>query len=315
VKESTQKQVYRTPRNAHSWHIAKALGAACLGVTLCGCASLDWATAQKHNTVREYESFLVRYPDSSYTTAAQQRILQLDWQAARQADTTLAYSTFLSKHQNTEYSAQAKNSLVRLAYDAARREGSETAWMAFLREVPNSQHTSEANSRLRQIRFAEAKRLKTVQSYERFLATYPKGDDSAELSNALPGLRTWQKNKILGDLVIRMAPETSMSMSVSALGGVKVGPPKTETPDTRDADLAALKKHLDDGADPNQVRISGYEKAETKEIPGFPGLASTSFGSDGEPVPANEGGISLLSYCKSKGLDAAYELLKAHGAK
>lgn len=84
-----------------------------IAVALTGCGEMqDWRSTQRADTLEAYETFLDRYPDSSYAPVAQRRATDLleqrDWQIASQADTAEAYRRFLDTHPKGRWAREAR---------------------------------------------------------------------------------------------------------------------------------------------------------------------------------------------------------------
>lgn len=84
-----------------------------IAVALTGCGELqDWRSTQRADTLEAYETFLDRYPDSSYAPVAQRRATDLleqrDWRIASEADTAEAYRRFLDTHPKGRWAREAR---------------------------------------------------------------------------------------------------------------------------------------------------------------------------------------------------------------
>ena len=76
---------------------------------LAGCATVDtrWQQARSSDTVRAYERFLKRHPDSEHAVTAREKIESLGWQRAKKSNTAYAYEAFLRKHPTGQFSPKA----------------------------------------------------------------------------------------------------------------------------------------------------------------------------------------------------------------
>ena len=73
---------------------------------LCGCShgESDWRNAESQNTVGGYSSFLARYPKTSHSAEAQER---LDWLTAKKTDSLHAYAQFNGQHPSSAFRQEA----------------------------------------------------------------------------------------------------------------------------------------------------------------------------------------------------------------
>lgn len=284
---------------------------------LCGCATSqrDWETASRRNTIAEYQTYIRAHADAQYADIARQRIQRLKFEQAQNAHTESVLEAFIREYPSGALSEQARELLEAMALSAADRVNSVPAYEKFLSRFPDGRSASKVEQKVRALSYEAAVKGRTVALYEQFLTRYPQGDDSAELQKRLSDIRRWEEVKVLGDIIVRMAPKSQMSMSMDLVGGPRVGPIETFKSPTYKQDLDELRARLDAGANPNMVRIADFELPGTKPVPGNPNLVLQSLGNSGKPVPAAEGGMSLLEYCKINKLDEAYKVLLAHGAK
>ena len=124
--------------------------------------------------------------------------------------------------------------------------------------------------------------------------------------------RASANNRTLAALIVAMGPPTVISLNSTGRPiNSAWDPAGSEGPD-----LDQLKSLLEQGADPNALRISGYYPRmgwdRTSEG------ANSSFavaGSKGKLVGPGEEGDSLLDFCRKYKLTRAATLLQEHGAK
>ena len=292
-----------------------ALGASIIS----GCASVqgDWEEVSQKNTVFEYERFLATHPRSEFSTQARDRIEGIKFNEAkersqRQRD-PYPMTFFLRQYPNGRFSAEARELEAKPAYENARRKNTPAAYAEFLKEYPTNSLVPEAQASLRALKFKAVQERKSLKAYEDFIALYPSGPDSSQLVSQLPEMRKWEPSRLLAEALISMSPKGVMPVSSSGpAGAVRLQRSSTET-----RDLEQLQSLLRAGADPNLVRIRGYEApGKERQIP-LTTFVSVSLGEPGFPVHASEGGggMSLLEYCVANNLPAAQALLRTFGAK
>ena len=120
---------------------------------LVGCAitKKDWQRAQRLNTIRAYQEFIKKHPQSRFTFAAQCRMEYLEWQKTKQLDTIEAYLKFISKYPNSEFIHKAEARIEELDWEKAKQINTIKAYRLFLRMHPYSKFTSEAINRIAKI--------------------------------------------------------------------------------------------------------------------------------------------------------------------
>ncbi len=106
--------------------------------------------------------------------------------------------------------------------------------------------------------------------------------------------------KRLGEIATQMAPATEISFSGDLISGT-MHPVSSGISKPSAKELNEFKELLNFGANPNLIRIKGYK----------PQTAAMFSGDPGTVVPAEEGGLTLLEYCRTIKLDEAVKLLAA----
>jgi hypothetical protein len=91
--------------------VAVILFLACIG-----CATLgnEWKKTAAIDTVEAYQGFIARYPGSSYSREARERIASRQWEIARTTDDIPSYEAFLMKHQKSKQAPAARERLKKL---------------------------------------------------------------------------------------------------------------------------------------------------------------------------------------------------------
>ena len=93
-------------------------------LTMCSSPESDWQKAEENNTIEAYQSFLNKYPESSYASEVQEKIGKLifesDWQKAEGNNTIEAYQSFLNKYPESSYASEVQEKIGRLIFDEAQ---------------------------------------------------------------------------------------------------------------------------------------------------------------------------------------------------
>ena len=311
-----------------------------------GLEQLVFLNAKQQNTEKAYEDYLKKYPDGKNSEFAKQSLEQLEFSNVKQQNTVKAYEDFLLKHGQSTFATEASTKLRSLRFDVlnshptiagceeflhfyssgsdvdtanklldqlsfkeSEKLNSEKSYESYLSKFPNGQSTSIAISNLQEIRFINARKIKTVEAYENFLKLYPEGTSAEQLRKELNGLRKFEESRKLGEVALRMAPKGAISFSASPFGGsMQATGTQTNFPSTLQEDMETFRKMINDGVDPNLIRIKGFEPAGSKDIGN--GLAIFSSGNPGNVVSADEGGMSLLEYFTAIKLEDARKILQ-----
>jgi hypothetical protein len=252
------------------------------------------------------------------------------WSEVRQQDTITGYQEYITQYPNAAQSVDARKRVEQLKFDQAKAIGTSIAVESYLSEYPSSANAAEARKLDGALSFKEAHGADTADAYSRFIARFPNDPLAANARILLAQTKAFAASKHLGELAIRMAPKYS-TCSLLQIGNFQAaqansGPPaleKTECPDLPQC-IGEFRQLLDGGADPNAVRILGFEpggKSPTGSVTartvvrnGQPYILLPS-GKPGQVVPPSRGGMTLLEYCMANGLTGACDLLKAHAGR
>jgi len=270
---------------------------------------LEYLSAKQQNTVKAYEDYLRKCPDGKNSELAKQSIEQVEFLNAKQLNTIKAYEDFLKMHPDGKNSELANNGIDQLTFKEAEILNSEKAYESYLSKFPNGQSTSIANLKLQEIRFINARETKTVRAYEDFLKLYPDGAKAEQLKKEMNGIRTVEESRKLGEVALRMAPTGALSFFADPLGETMQSTGAViNFPSTLNEDIETFRKMINDGVDPNLIRIKGFEPAGSEDMGN--GYAMFSFGTPGTIVTAEEGGMTLLEFFTSIKLEDACKILQ-----
>ncbi len=214
---------------------------------------------------------------------------QSSWRKAEESNTITAYSAFLEKYPQSEFSDKAKRQIKNLDWQRAKRLDNINSFQTFINKYPGSEYTDESITRM-----AELKAKQVI---------------------VLKELKVKQANKSLAKLILEMAPPTKIEYQDDRIVS-RVWKPESK----QNLLLPKLKKLLQDGADPNALRIKGYRPASTNNFSFeendsyFNGTMAVA-GSSGAIVGRYEDGKSLLSFCREWRLLRSAEILEKHGAR
>ena len=112
-------------------------------------------------------------------------------------------------------------------------------------------------------------------------------------------------------LMYAVRETTSVGMEVKGL--LPTGRFLGISKDKKAAYVETIKVLLQSGANPNLMRIKGYQRPSSKSIKG--GMVAHSIGNKGEIVDAINGGITALDLASNVGHNDIVDLLRKYGAK
>jgi hypothetical protein len=76
----------------------------------------------------------------------------VDWEEARNINTLKSYQVFLQKHPNSEYSEQAQSRLETLIYENAKESGTITGYASYLVKCPRCSNAGTARKKIKELR-------------------------------------------------------------------------------------------------------------------------------------------------------------------
>jgi len=227
------------------------------------------------------------------------------WQAAQKQDTVAAYEAFLRKCPETPYASTARERLANLRLEEAQKAGTVQALEVYLREYPDRSQAAPLREQVKQLKFEQAKRSGSITEMELFIAQYPGDPLSQQLEQERSRLRGAAATRQLGELLIAWA---------SAVGEVHIHlRPVTNAPEVNRQNGAQLRRLLAAGADADAIRIAEFSPVLRLNSRSDSGMTSQFqiAGNPGHVVSAEQGGTTLLEYCRVNKLDEACAILQA----
>ncbi|WP_165779246.1 WG repeat-containing protein [Brumimicrobium salinarum] len=120
------------------------------------------------NSVKGYQSFIVKYPWSSKIEQAELKRDSLAFLNAKTENTSFALSSFLEKYPDNKWVSQAQSLLYRAQYDETVMKGETETYVKFIDKYPNNPLVKEAQLQIYQIESKD----NTIQSYYSFINNY-----------------------------------------------------------------------------------------------------------------------------------------------
>lgn len=157
-------------------------------LALIACAGAAYKKSVAEDTLEGYGKFLRKYPDSEYSAAARNRIIEITFEKARKENTRNAYKEFLGKYPNNKFVSEAKKHIMTLDFEKTKAEDTLAAYKNFLAHYPKGELAEKAKTQVRFLLFEKARSENSLDGYETFLATYPKNKLSKEMKEELSSL-------------------------------------------------------------------------------------------------------------------------------
>lgn len=152
-----------------------------MALVLVGCATTkgNWEKAQRLNTIKAYQEFLQKHPQSEFTAEAKHQIQNIDWQKATRLDTLESYQEFKNKYPHSKFIHEAEARIDKLAWQKAQGLNTIESYKEFLKKHPQSEFGRAARDRIEQLErieqlaWEEAKGTDTVLRYKKFIEEHP----------------------------------------------------------------------------------------------------------------------------------------------
>ena len=141
--------------------------------------------ACKANTIEAYIEFLIKYPDSEFSTDIKDRLIVLEYDKAIETNTVEGLSSFLRKYPDSKFIEEAKEKLMVLEYDKAIETNTVEGLSSFLRKYPDSKFGGEAKEKLMVLEYDKAIETNTVEGLSSFLRKYPDSKFGGEAKEKL----------------------------------------------------------------------------------------------------------------------------------
>lgn len=132
----------------------------------------NWKPA-KRDTVRGWESWIAKNPDSEWVAEARKRLDLARFDAAKEGGEA-GLKAYLRDDPGPQ-KRNARAALEKLRYDAAEAEGTRQAWAVFLNEYPHGFYSTEAEDSLDELSWEKFSAQDTDKAYARYLTQHRDG--------------------------------------------------------------------------------------------------------------------------------------------
>ncbi len=122
-------------------------------VTLASCSfeKRDWEKAESENTIQAYETFLEKYPKSTFADTARLKIEELEFNEAESKNTIEAYEAFLKKYPAGEHASKARILTEVLYFKKAESENTLKTFEDFLQRFPDGSLIDNAYRKMQEL--------------------------------------------------------------------------------------------------------------------------------------------------------------------
>lgn len=159
-----------------------------------GCATLstDWNNAQKANSVKSYQAFINKYPNSQQASDAKKEIENLGWQKVAELNHEDGYKWYLSEYPRGKYVAAAREGLQTIMWKNVQQEDSEAAYKNYLSKYPKGKYVAAARVGLQTIMWKNSQQENSETAYEKYLDEFPQGEFAVVAKERLETI-AWNK--------------------------------------------------------------------------------------------------------------------------
>lgn len=180
-----------------------------------------------------------------------------------------------------------------VAFSTAQKKGTMAAYEAFLKEYPEGKFAAVARQRMKNMPLLQACLDRDHSKVEQMLGAGKNLTDSDMAAMAL---------------FVILQRQTQQQIKISEF---KFQGASGISPEERRVSIEAFILLLKAGANPDTMRIKGYEKPGRRDLGG--GFVLESTGNPGKIVPAAEGGLSALEFTKMNALTEFRQALLSRG--
>jgi outer membrane protein assembly factor BamD (BamD/ComL family) len=161
-------------------------------IQACATLSTEWDTAQKTNSVKSYQAFLNKYPNSQQASDAKKEIENLGWQKVTELNHEDGYKWYLSEYPRGKYVAAAREGLQTIMWKNAQQEDSEAEYKKYLSKYPEGKYVTAARESLQTIMWKNAQQENSEAAYEKYLDEFPQGEFAVIAKERLEAI-VWNK--------------------------------------------------------------------------------------------------------------------------
>jgi hypothetical protein len=127
---------------------------------------------QKEDSIKEYESFLKKYPKTSINEKIEKRLKELysnEIKKLKKENTIMAYEIFLKNNPNSSI----EDDITKEIYKLVKEEDNIAGYEWYVNKYSKSSNAKQAIEQIHKLAFEEAKDIDTISSYNTFVFNYP----------------------------------------------------------------------------------------------------------------------------------------------
>ncbi len=127
---------------------------------------------QKEDSIKEYESFLKKYPKTSINEKIEKRLKELysnEIKKLKKENTIIVYENFLKNNPNSFI----KDDITKEIYKLVKEEDNIAGYEWYVNKYSKSSNAKQAIEQIHKLAFEEAKDIDTISSYNTFIFNYP----------------------------------------------------------------------------------------------------------------------------------------------
>ncbi len=127
---------------------------------------------QKEDSIKEYRSFLRKYPNTSINQKIEKRLKKLysnEIKKLKKENTIIAYANFLESDPNS----YIEDDITKEIYKLVKEEDNIAGYEWYVNKYSKSSNAKQAIEQIHKLAFEEAKDINTISSYNTFVFNYP----------------------------------------------------------------------------------------------------------------------------------------------
>ncbi|WP_421716006.1 DUF1566 domain-containing protein [Arcobacter arenosus] len=127
---------------------------------------------QKEDSIKEYRSFLKKYPNTSINQKIEKRLKELysnEIKKLKKENTIMAYEIFLKNNPNSSI----EDDITKEIYKLVKEEDNIAGYEWYVNKYSKSSNAKQAIEQIHKLAFEEAKDIDTISSYNTFVFNYP----------------------------------------------------------------------------------------------------------------------------------------------
>ncbi len=144
-------------------------------------AKKEYSKANIVNTIKAYQSFILKYPNAIEISEANKNINVLRYNQVKQINTVKAYRSFILKYPNIPQINKAKQDILLLQYNKVKKQNTIKAYQSFILKYPKAPQVRKAKEAIYTLIYNQAKSNNTLKAYIELYKLYPKRFDVNKL--------------------------------------------------------------------------------------------------------------------------------------